>query len=81
MNNRILDRIRFWLDEYRKENGIIHDDEYPKLFTKYYLKVIQDNDYHAGWCSSVLGQQLMGMECDCSSSNRRIAENSRNKGK
>lgn len=39
---RILDRIRFWMSEYEKENGPIHDDEYEKIFSRYYLKVMEE---------------------------------------
>lgn len=35
---RLLEEIKFWMDEYEKENGKIHDDEYEKIFMRMYLK-------------------------------------------
>lgn len=65
---RILERIKFWMEEYIKENGPIHDDEYDKIFVRYYLKVSNEiknskNPGHHGWCSVQFTEYG---ECDCS---------------
>ena len=39
---RLLEDVQFWIGEYEKENGKIHEDDYEKIFIKYYIKA-QEN--------------------------------------
>lgn len=41
----IVDKVKAKLLEYEKENGPIHDDEYEKLFIKYYMDVMSIDPY------------------------------------
>lgn len=43
-----LEKIRFWMSEYEKENGPIHDDDYEKIFIRCYLKVMNDEKEESG---------------------------------